>query len=552
MKMKKKTLTALLLALALVLGCLGGCAAPAANDSVESPAPVPDVSGAPDEGGAASAPDADSKNTGDFDAEVTPPEVLPVIVISGSYHEMGVQYGTQMSDYIARNAMVVYERTRPNWDTWEHLVEAMDAYEKEMTEKTPAAVEMWKGISEGSGVDYNLIRLLNLSLELMIMPPAKDDSAADAKTCSHISAWGDATADGEMIAGLNVDQGWNTGTYSCIVLAYPKDGNAILFVPPWAGIAGFSFGINSAGVTITGSGGMNARPEDSSFGPDNMASKLQILLECSSAEEALNKYLSLETGSAENAQFLDANTSFMVEYTPAVHVVRQAGDNGEKDYLIATNYFIDKAMSEANYPDEWMGGLWDSIPRYKSYEQMISENYGGITVETVMEMLGCTKYWDGTQWQEDTLSLEPFEDPKSLWSPEARSEEYKTLLSCIAVPSQFRIYVNQGGLDSLFSTVPRATGKLCSLVLDKDITNVLSSAGYDAKLQIWLAAGKLSNSESISVQQQTKLDEARDSLWKAYNYSAKAYAAEGDEQLELYGKALSNLCRAQIYAKEIL
>lgn len=551
MKMKKKTLTVLLLALALVLGCLSGCAAPAESGGTESAAPAPEVSGTPDENGAEADPDTIGKNTGDFDAEATPPEVLPVIVVSGSYYEMGVQYGTQMADYIARNAAVVYGGTRPNWDTWEHLVGAMDEYEKEMTAKTPAAVEMWKGISAGSGVDYDLIRLLNLSLELMIMPPAEDENAADTETCSHISAWGDATADGEMIAGLNVDQGWNTGTYGCIVLAYPEDGNSILFVPPWAGIAGFSFGINSAGVTITGSGGMNARPEDSSFGPDNMASKLQILLECSSAEEALNKYLSFETGSAENAQFLDADTSFMVEYTPAVHVVRQSGDNGEKDYLIATNYFIDEAMAEANYPDEWMGGLWDSIPRYQSYEQMISENYGEITVEKVMEMLGCTEYWDGTQWHNDTLSLEPFEDPKSLWSPEARSELYKTLLSCVAVPSQLRVYVNQGGLDDLFSTVPRATGEFCSLVLDEDIANIIADAEYEAVLQIWLAAVKLSNSESISAQQQTKLDEAKDNLWKAYNYSAKAYAAEGDEQLALYGKALSCLCSAQIYAKEI-
>lgn len=67
-----------------------------------------------------------------------------------------------------------------------------------------------------------------------------------------------------------------------------------------------------------------------------------------------------------------------------------------------------------------MGGLWDSIPRYQSYEQMIKENYGNIDLEYVKSMLGCTKYWDGKAWVEDTLDPMPFEDPHDLWAPEAR------------------------------------------------------------------------------------------------------------------------------------
>lgn len=42
-----------------------------------------------------------------FDPEVIPANVRPVVVLSGSYEEMGFQYGEQAKEYLARNAAVI-------------------------------------------------------------------------------------------------------------------------------------------------------------------------------------------------------------------------------------------------------------------------------------------------------------------------------------------------------------------------------------------------------------------------------------------------------------
>lgn len=555
----KKNMIALLLALAMVFS-MAACGSPGSTpdsepDSAPSTAPGsgPDSSNpAVDNPGVEKNDDntdtVDGEYT-DFDVNALPPAVRPVLVVSGTPYEMGYQYGQQAAEYIARNAVIVKANTIPLWGSYEEIVEMMDEYEAVLTEKTPDVVEMWKGLSEGANVPYDDIRILNLSLQLLIMTPTEDTGST--QQCSQVSVWGDATAEHKMIAGLNVDQGWNTGTYTVIVIAYPENGNAFIMSPPWAGIAGTSFGLNDKGLVIAGSGGQNGRPEDSQFGVDNMASKIEILMNCSTAEQAKDMYLAFDPANAENAQFLDTNTSYLVEYTAAGHVVRQSGDFGEKDYIIATNHYITEEMQAALFPDEYMGGLWDSIPRYETYEQLIKENYGNIGVEEVMDMLGCAKYWDGSAWQTDTLSLEPYEDPLCLWSTEARHPAYKTLMSCIAVPDEASVYLMQGQKDALMSTIPYATGEYCKLTFADDIYSVVLTAQEEAELQIWLAAATMETAGDYSADMVQKLDDSRAEMWRGFNFAAKAdLETELNEQLRLYGEALTCFCKAQIYAKQ--
>lgn len=487
-----------------------------------------------------------------YDENLLPPAVRPVVVLSGTPHEMGVQYGRQIAEYIQRCGTAVMASTLALWGSKEAIVERLDEYEAIMIEKTPDAVEMWKGVAEGSGVGYDEVRLINLNLPLLIMPPedAGMDARDAAQTCSHFSVWGNATADGKMIAGLNIDQGWNVGAYTSVVVAFPAEGHSFIMCPPWAGVAGASFALNNAGLALTGSGGMGSREEDHSFDVDPFAVKLEVMLHCSTAAEAKDYYLDLHPCSAENAQFFDGKEAYMIEYTPAIHAVRQAGDHGEKDYLIATNYFIDEETSVANYQDEYMGGLWDSVPRYQSYEQLIRENYGNIDVAYVQSMLGCTKYWDGEQWVEDTLDPTPFEDPRDLWTPEARDAMYKTMMSNVAIPEDLTIYFMQGQSDTNMSLIPYATGTYCTLTLAPDASAMAIGAYSEAELRIWDAAATLDEaSEAASERSVQLLEDARSSLWKGFNCLNDArIATDEDEELALYGKALTHFCKAQAYA----
>ncbi|MCR2035463.1 C45 family autoproteolytic acyltransferase/hydolase [Adlercreutzia mucosicola] len=488
-----------------------------------------------------------------FATDVVPPAVRPVVIVSGTPYEMGVQYGKACADYIQRNATAIEASALPIWGSKEAIVERLDEFEKIMSEKTPDAVEMWKGIAEGSGVDYDGVRLINLNLPILIMPPEEGD-VAGTQTCSHFSAWGDATADGKMIAGNNLDQGWNVGACTCVVVGYPKDGNSFIVCPPWAGQAGGGFALNDKGLGLTGSGGMGSRPEDSTFSVDSMAAKFDIIMHYDNAADAKDRFLEHMPASAENAQFLDPQQAYIVEYTPAVQAVRQAGDHGEKDYLIATNYFIDEKAAEANYKDEWMGGLWDSIPRYQSYEQLIKENYGKIDEPYAEEMLGCTKYWDGTQWITDTLQEEPFEDPKDLWSPEGRSVQYKTLFSNIMIPDERKVFLMQGQSDDLLSAIPEAPGVFCTITLEDSPAAVAETAYAEAEYRIWLAGKALrEQQEEPSEEEREKLDQARRAIWLGFNdLNVAGSSDDSTEALSSYGQAVTHFCEAQTFAAQLL
>lgn len=490
-----------------------------------------------------------------YDEEMLPPAVRPVVVLSGTPREMGVQYGRQIAELVSRCSAAVTASTLALWGSMDAIIERLDEYEAIMTEKTPDAVEMWKGVAEGSGVDYDQVRLINLNLPMLVMPPedAGAEAEAETQTCSHFSVWGDATADGKMITGLNVDQGWNVGAYTSVVVAFPTEGHSFVMCPPWAGVAGASFAMNDAGLALTGSGGMGSREEDHSFDVDPFAVKFEVMFNCSTAAEAKDYYLDCHPCSAENAQFFDGTEAYMIEYTPAIQVVRQAGDHGEKDYLIATNYFIDDEASVANYQDEYMGGLWDSIPRYQSYEQMIKENYGNIDLEYVKSMLGCTKYWDGKAWVEDTLDPMPFEDPHDLWAPEARDAAYKTMMSNIAVPEDRTVYFMQGQTDTYQSLIPYATGTYCTLTLAPDVSEMATGAYYEAEACIWNAAVVLDTTEGEPSERNVQLlEDARGALRKGFNCLNEArIATDQDDSLDCYGRALTHFCEAQAYAQMV-
>jgi hypothetical protein len=487
----------------------------------------------------------------DFDASMPPPAVRPVVIVSGNAFEMGVQYGQQARDLIARNIAIIKSRTLPIWGSWDEIIKKMDLYEGIVDEKAPEIVEMWKGIAEGANLSYDDILLINLSLPLMIMAPSELVSE-EKEQCSHISVWGNATKDKKLIAGANLDQGWNTGSYTVVLIAYPEKGNAFITTPPWAGEVAGSLGMNSKGLVTLGSAGQAAREEDGQIGFPNFAAKIKILLECDTIEQAKDEYLSLHNCCAENAHFADRNGAYVIEYTPAVEAVRKPGDFGENDYLIAANHFIVDKMQPALYSGEFMGGWYDAVPRYNTYQQLIKEDYGNITVDKVMAMLGCHDYWDGVKWHTDVLSLEPAADPESMWTPEMRDVNYKTLMKSVAVPIESTIYLLQGEADTRMSTIPGSTGEYCKLVLGKEMTSVLWNAQNEAKQQIWYAARDLNRSSSPTVSRDAKLEKAKLALWHGFNLQAKAGLSMDDhnKMLRLLGEATTWFCKAQMYAQQ--
>lgn len=477
-----------------------------------------------------------------------PPDVRPVVVVSGSPYQMGFQYGQQARELIARDAVKIKADTLPIWGSWDAVVQRMNEFEAAITVKEPEVPEMWHGLADGSGLSYDDIRLVNLSLELVIMPPSQAGSQ-----CSHISVWGRATRNHEVIAGANTDQAWDAGNYTVVLVAFPANGNSFITTPPNAGELAGGFGMNDKGLVSLGSGGQGARPEDSAVGCNNMATRMHILMTCDTAAQAKDMFMDINPDSAENAQFIDkTGDAHVVEHTPAVQVARRAGDFGERDFLVATNGFLAKQMQPAMYPGKWNGGWYDWLPRQLTYTKMIREASGGITVNKVMAFMASHDYWDGKKWHRDVWSLKPDIDSRSCWSPEMHDAWYHTLMRGIAVPGSLTAYVMQGETDVHASIVPGATGKFSKLVLGEDAAATAAAAKNDAEVEVWYAAKAFSHDGLRSPAGERKLDDAKKALWEGINIEAEAGLATAGQDLavSLYGRALTCFCKAQCYAQQ--
>lgn len=487
-----------------------------------------------------------------FDPEMPPTSIRRVVVLSGTYEEMGEQYGEQAKEYLARNAAVVKGSVLPMWDSWEDIVKAMDGYEAVLKEKFPEALEMWKGMAKGSGLDYDDIRIINLSLALLVMigldPDEKKESLKN-EACSTISAWGSSTLDGKLIAASNLDQGWNIGTYDVVLVGFPKDDYPFITTPPWAGELIGNMGINSQGLVAMGSAGQDSLPTDSAMGAPNLTAKVGALLKCETVEEAVDYYIDLHCGNAENAHFADETHSKVVEYTPGHHAVRECGQHGETDFMIATNHFIDKEMTSSLWGGDYNQGWYDAFPRYTTYYKLMEAKRGGITKETIESMITCHDYWDGDRWHEDVYSMEPEIDPESSWTPEMRSQEWRAQMQAIAIPSERTVYLRQGESDKRFSLVPYASGEFCKLVLGDDADAVYEEAYDEAKRRIWIASRDLNKANNTDYKKDECLDLAKEQMWTAFNYKAVADLSEGNEKNNAIGSAITCLCKAQIYAK---
>jgi hypothetical protein len=484
-----------------------------------------------------------------FDVTVPPPDVRPVVVVSGTPYEMGYQYGQQARDLIARNAVKIKADTLPIWGTWDAMVSRMDQYEAAIAAKAPEVPQIWHGIADGAGVSYDDVRLINLSLELVIMPP----SQAASSQCSHISAWGAATRNHEVIAGQNTDQTYNAGNYTVVLVAFPASGNAFITTPPHAGELAGGFGMNSKGLVSLGSGGQGARPEDTAIGCNNMCTRMHILLTCDNATQAKDMYVDMNPDSAENAQFVDASgTANVVEHTPAVQVVRKAGDYGENDFLVATNGFLAKEMQPAMYPGKWNGGWYDWLPRQVTYTKLIRDNFGAITVSKVMAFMASHDYWDGKAWHRNVWSLWPAIDDENCWTPEMHDSAYKTLMRSVAVPKDLTTYLMQGETDVRSSVIPNATGTFCKLVLGQDPATMAATAEADCEMQLYYAARNLDLAANPSPARDAKLTKAKLAMWQGINLQAEAGATTDDANLAalLYGQALTCFCKAQCYAQQ--
>lgn len=497
-----------------------------------------------------------------FDQTKPPPGVQEIAVVSGSWYDMGRQYVQQCREgYLARLADMMAEYIEVLGSS-RVAQESIAQYIAAAREDFPQLIELLQGMSDESQtkIEESAIVLYGKSVLRV------------HEECSHVAAWGSATANGHLIAASNIDMPYDAREYLPAVLAYPKDGFAFISCELFHRDC-----LNEKGLILQGSGGQNAGPggmiAPTATEPRHMWNDVNIfcIAYCTTAKEAVEKYQSWKYIAGCNQFFGDSDhDAYIMEFTASKCAVRRAGDNGEKDYLIANNGYL-----SAELQDSLMVGkdYWDNcLPRYWTVEKMVQEQLGHITMDTLAAAEGSYGYfipegwslsyrpdWETKYWYHDTREPYPsgwhtqWDLETQQWSPQMKDISVRTILRHVMDADSRTYCLMKGQSERFMSCQPGSTGTFWKLVLKGEIPDVIAEARAELELQLWVAARDIYNSGRYDPFRESCIEMAKQKMYEGINCRSFAVCAgelnDSDESNYWYGRALSAFCAGQCYAR---
>jgi isopenicillin-N N-acyltransferase-like protein len=173
---------------------------------------------------------------------------FPLIELSGSAYERGLQHGRAVPDRIKRGIAMYAESLVRNGVDWPELERRAEALVPTIEAFDAAYVEEMRGIARGANVPFAGIVLMNARTEMVAgARKAREQSLPDG--CTAALALPEATADGVLLHGQNWDWRAECAETGVLLRIQREDGPDILTFTEAGGLA--RSGLNSAGIGLT-------------------------------------------------------------------------------------------------------------------------------------------------------------------------------------------------------------------------------------------------------------------------------------------------------------
>lgn len=241
-------------------------------------------------------------------------------------------------------------------------------------------------IDEMKGFIYGASRGEDRDIFDVIMGNAAQDLELSGVACSAFAAWGEATSDGSLYFGRNLDHHRMAAMASFQYLAFynPQQGYPFV-VHNYPAMVGTMSGMNKHGLVITSNYSIPLQTETTVYGTPYMILIREALQYCATITEVID-FLKLAPRTVGlNLMIADKNQAVVVEMTANRMIVREG-----EHYIFTTNQFIDEYMKD------FQGDLWlASSLRDQRFEELIQNNYGSIDEKKAIEFMR-DKYEPGT------------------------------------------------------------------------------------------------------------------------------------------------------------
>ncbi len=183
-----------------------------------------------------------------------------VVDLSGTPYEQGMQHGRALADAIAANCDVYYDRLRREARLSRvETKERCRGYLSSLKVQSEDYVQGMRGISDGAGIPFDDIVMLNLRYELLYFQyglkqkgelgevPSDKSGDPPGGGCTAYALLPEATKSGHLMVGQNWD--WIPASRGALLRSEELNGLRVLGFTE-AGIVGAKIGLNSAGVGL--------------------------------------------------------------------------------------------------------------------------------------------------------------------------------------------------------------------------------------------------------------------------------------------------------------
>ncbi|HEY3932257.1 MAG TPA: C45 family autoproteolytic acyltransferase/hydrolase [Verrucomicrobiae bacterium] len=201
--------------------------------------------------------------------------------------------------------------------------------------------------------------------------------------CTAFGAWGNATANGDLITGRNFD--WEAAevfSRDRVVEMCEPDGKIPFISLSWAGMTGVVSGMNRAGVSVTVNGAPSKLPNTTAT-PVAIVAR-EIMERAHNLDEALKLLRDAKVfvstiwlvGSRADGKFV------VVEKTPDVTNVREA----EGDSIVCPNHFETAGLKDDARNTNYMAGA-TSVSREARLKELLRQSNGKIDSRLAVNFL---------------------------------------------------------------------------------------------------------------------------------------------------------------------
>lgn len=360
------------------------------------------------------------------------PSICPVVVLQGTNRDMGRQYARQVIEiyggwiFEQQAVRVLSDAEHGEIRNWEqqlrqHMPEILDFVEGWVEGAAQAGhpiahdnvLAIWTGtrpysreirpfaLADSDGTnDKTIAAYLGVGTE----PGEKRGEITDL--CSGVCAWGEATADGRLVAASTTD---HDCTFQATIVAFPAEGNNFIYTPfsvkgsiPIIGrdYMGGHPGMNNKGVAYVHHGGASTgEPRDQwGYGVRRGPSTFHALQFANSAAEARDMQLSYPVGDAgitlgtAGGMYADSRNGFSFEARSGCPdkpnpIIRESSFDAlgkSYDFLYANNNALSPRSGHLNaapsygYQYSLAGGWFTCDPK------VIYEEPGGIAIRRLL------------------------------------------------------------------------------------------------------------------------------------------------------------------------